>query len=248
MVDSVRTAVFGALALVVVAACSTETDLTILAQGENAEGETVPLSNIKLDIVPYDIDELYEELETTTQPGQPPEADSLRALAGTYQDACAAYRATSDSIETVRQRATDIRQREGEASDAYRSAFQQYQTLVQREEQRFARCQDVTDAYTSVRNEYREARQAWEREAWPPEEFATAESLRIGEKPVQTVETDPRGAATVTVPNGDWWILGTGPVPGSISQQYRWNVQIAAEGGRDTIRLSSENAQLQPVF
>ncbi|MDX1623522.1 MAG: hypothetical protein R3199_06035 [Gemmatimonadota bacterium] len=247
MTDIARTTVAAAL-LVATVACSTETDLTILARGQSARGDTVPIGNLQLDVIPYDIDELYDELEQATRPGEPPEPDSLSALAKTYQDACASYRATSDSIETVRQRATTIANREGQASDAYREAFGRYEALVQREERRFERCQEVTDIYTEVRNEYREARRAWEQEAWPAERFAEAESLRIGEKPVQTVETNEQGVATVTVPNGDWWLLGTAPVPGSISQQYRWNVKVVAEGGRDTVRLTGENAELQPVY
>lgn len=247
MVNTVRIVVAAAF-LLGAAACSTETDLTIRVEGESAEGETVPLSNVKLDVIPYDIDGLYEELETETAPGEPPVADSLRALSQIYQDACTAYRVTGDSIETVRQRATAIQQREGQTSDAYRQAFDQYQALVRRERERFDRCQQVTDIYTQVRNEYREQRQAWEERAWPAEEFVEAESLRIGEKPVQTVETGPQGVATVTVPNGTWWILGTAPVLGSISQQYRWNVQVNAQGGEQTVQLSSENAELEPVF
>lgn len=248
MVHSVRTAVLAALAVAMAAACSSETDLTIMAQGENAQGETVPLSNVQFDVIPYDIDQLYEELEAETQPGEPPAADSLRGLAGTYQSACASYRATSDSIEMVRQRATDIQRAEGEASDAYRAAFAEYQALVQREEQRFDRCQQVTDAYTDVRNEYREERNAWEEQAWPADRFAAAESLKVGQQPIQTIETGPEGTASVTVPGGEWWILGTAPVPGSISQQYRWNVAVTAEGGSDTVRLTGENAELEPVF
>lgn len=243
MVDKARAA--AAAVLVVVAACSTETDLTIIARAQSAEGDTVALSNVNLDIIPYDIDQLYEELRAETRPGAPPEADSLSALAKTYQDACTAYRATSDSIETVRERATAI---QDQTSEEYRRVFAQYQALVQREEQRFEQCQGVTDIYTRVRNEYREARQAWEEEAWPPERFTEAESLRIGEKPVQTVETNQQGVATVTVPNGEWWILGTAPVPGSISQQYRWNERVMAGGGRDTFRLSGQNAEVEPVF
>ena len=68
------------------AACSTETDLTITAHGESAEGETVPLSNVRLDILPYDIDELYGELEAETQPGPEPSADTIRQLSQRYQD------------------------------------------------------------------------------------------------------------------------------------------------------------------
>lgn len=227
------------------AACSTETQLTIQTQGENAEGEVVPLTNVKLDIVPYDIDELYAELEGRTQPGEPPVADSLRSLSQTYQDICTAYRATGDSIETVREQATAI---SDQTSDAYQQAFDRYQALVRREEERFAQCQEVTDTYTQVRNEYREARQEWEERAWPETEFLSAESLRMGGQPVQSVETDPQGTATVTVPNGTWWILGTAPVPGSISQQYRWNVHVEATGGEQTVQLTGENAELQPVF
>lgn len=241
-------AVVAAALLVGTAACSTETDLTIRVEGESAEGETVPLANVQLDVIPYDIDELYTELEAETEPGPAPAADSLRALAQTYQDACTAYRATGDSIEVVREQATEIQRREGQTSDAYRRAFEQYQSLVARERDRYARCQEVTDIYTDVRNEYRGARQAWEEAAWPPEEFAEAESLRMGERPVQTVETNQEGVTRVTVPNGTWWLLGTAPVPGSISQQYRWNVRVDAGGGEQTVELTSENAELQPVF
>ena len=62
------------------------------------------------------------------------------------------------------------------------------------------------------------------------------------------METDAEGAAAVTVPNGSWWILGTAPVPGSISPQYRWNVLVEAGGGEQTVELTSENAELEPVF
>lgn len=226
-------------------ACSTETQLTVQAQGENAEGETVPLTNVQLDILPYDIDALYEELEGASQPGDPPVADSLRALSQTYQDVCTAYRATGDSIETVRQQATAITD---QTSDAYNQAFSRYQTLVQREEERFARCQAVTDTYTQVRNEYRGTRQDWEERAWPTEEFNAAELELIADKAVQSIETDANGAASVTVANGTWWILGTSPIPGSISQQYRWNVRVDAAGGEQEIQLTGENAELQPVF
>ena len=227
------------------AACSTETELTIHARGENAEGETVPLSNVRLDVIPYDIDELYAELESESQPGAEPSADAIRELSQRYQDACASYRATSDSIEAVQQRATAITDR---TSPEYNQAFQEYQNLVAREKQRFDECQSITDRYTEVRNEYREQRRTWEERAWPEERFTAEESARIGEQPVQSVETGPDGTATLTVPNGTWWILGTAPVPGSISQQFRWNLRVEAEGGEQTVELTSENAELEPVF
>lgn len=227
------------------AGCSTETDMTIHARGENAEGETVPLSNVRLDILPYDIDELYAELESQTQPGPEPSADSIRQLSQRYQDACAAYRSTGDSIEVVQQRATAITDR---TSPEYNQAFEEYQALVAREEQRFDDCQSVTDTYTQVRNAYREERRGWEERAWPEDQFTAAEAARIGERPVQSLETGPEGEAIVTVPNGAWWILGTAPVPGSISQQYRWNVRIEASGGEQAVELTSENAELEPVF
>ena len=173
------------------AACSTETDLTITARGESAEGETVPLSNVRLDILPYDIDELYGELEAETQPGPEPSADTIRQLSQRYQDACAAYRSTGDSIEIVQRRATAITDR---TSPEYNAAFEEYQALVARERQRFDDCQSITDRYTEVRNQYREARQAWEERAWPGERFTQEETARIGERPVQTVETGSDGA------------------------------------------------------
>lgn len=229
-------------------ACSTETTLTIRAQGENAAGETVPLSNVTLDLVPFDIDEIYQELEAQTQPGTPPPADTLSVLAAQYQEICTAYRSTGDSIEAVRQRATQVARTSGETSPEYRAAFEQYQALVGRERARFDQCQEITDRHTAVREEYREARRAWEERAWPEASFAQAESARIGELDVPRVETDRQGTAVVTIPNGTWWVLGTAPIPGSVSQQYRWNVQIDASGGEQTIDLTSENAELQPVY
>lgn len=242
---TIRGCMVGLFAATLLVACSTETDLTILAQGENADGETVPLANVNLDIIPYDIDELYQDLEEQTQPGPPPAADSISVLAREYQQSCAGYRATSDSIEMVQERASAI---EDQTSDEYHRIFEQYQGLVAREKERFEECQTVTDAYTEVRESYRQKREAWEAEAWPADEFTAAESALIGDKPVQTVETGQAGRATVTVPNGTWWILGTAPVPGSISQQYRWNVQVEAEGGQDTVRLAGENAETAPVY
>lgn len=241
-------AALAAVTLVVAVGCSTETELTIRAVGQNAEGETVPLSGVQLDILPYDIDSLYASLEVETNPGEPPSAGSIRTLAQQYQDACASYRVTGDSIEAVRQQATEIANREGQTSDAYRQTFERYQSLVAREEQRFEACQSVTDDYTDVRNSYREARSQWEGRAWPEEAFAREESLMVGGRPLQRVETDPPGTATVTVPNGTWWILGDAPVPGSISQEYRWNERIDADGGELAIELTPENATLEPVF
>ena len=237
-----------AVAVVIAVACSTETELSIRVVGQNAEEEAVPLSGVQLDILPYDIDSLYSTLEAETKPGEPPSADSIRVLAQQYQDACSSYRVTGDSIETVRQQATQIANREGQTSPAYREAFQRYQGLVAREEQRFDACQNVTDDYTAVRNAYREARREWEARAWPEEAFARQESLMVGERPIQRVETGPQGAASVTVPNGAWWILGDAPVPGSISQEYRWNVRVDAEGGTMAVELTPETAALEPVF
>lgn len=240
-----RSILAAGLLLVVATGCSTETDLTITARGESAEGEMVPLSNVRLDVLPYDIDELYSELEAETQPGAEPSADSIRQLSQRYQDACAAYRSTADSIEIVQRRATAITDR---TSPEYNAAFEEYQTLVARERQRFDDCQSVTDTYTEVRNQYRDQRRAWEERAWPEERFTAEEAERIGEQPVQSVETETDGTAALTVPNGRWWILGTAPVPGSISQQYRWNLAIEAQGGEQAVELTSENAELEPVF
>lgn len=241
----VRSSLVLTLSLGALVACSTETQLTLDARGENAEGETVPLSNVSLDILPYDIDELYAELEGQSQPGEPPSADAIRQLSQQYQDACSSYRATSDSIEGVQARASAISDR---TSDEYRQAFEAYQALVAREKQRFDSCQNITDRYTGVRDEYRETRRAWEERAWPEDAFAAAEASRVGEKPLQVVETDPDGQATVTVPNGSWWILGDAPVPGSISQRYRWNLRVEAEGGEQAVQLTGENASLEPVY
>lgn len=234
-----------ALTLGAVVACSTETQFIIETSGQNAEGETVALSNVSLDILPYDIDELYAELESQSQPGESPSAGAIRQLSQQYQDACSAYRSTSDSIEAVQVRASSISDR---TSDEYHRAFEAYQALVAREKERFQSCQNVTDRYTGVRDEYREKRRAWEERAWPEAAFATAESLLVGEMPLQIVETDPDGRATVTVPNGSWWILGDSPVPGSISQRYRWNMRVEADGGEQAIRLTGENASLEPVY
>lgn len=230
------------------AACSTETTLTIRAQGENTEGQTVPLSNVALEIIPYDIDLLYEELEQESRPGIPPPVDTLSMLAQQYQDICTAYRATGDSIESVRQQAIEIARSQGETSEAYQQSFGQYQLLLERERERFDQCQELTDRYTAVRNAYRDARRGWEQKAWPEQAFSRAESLRSRELPIQRVETDADGMATLTVPNGTWWILGTAPVPGSISQRYRWNARIEAGGGEQIVDLTSENATLEPVF
>lgn len=227
------------------AGCSTETELLITAEGQNAEEQVVSLSNVTLDILPYDIDSLYASLEAETQPGSPPVADSIRVLSSTYQDVCTSYRVTGDSIEAVQARATAITDR---TSEEYNRVFDEYQALVAREEARFTQCQEVTDTYTAIRNDYRAERQAWEERAWPAERFAAAESVRVGTKTIQQVETEPDGTASVTVPNGTWWVLGTAPVPGSISQQYRWNVAVTATGGVDTVRLTGENAVLEPVF
>jgi len=227
------------------AACSTETDLTIHAQGENANGEVVPLTNVTLDVIPYDIDQLYDRLESQSNPGAPPQADTLKVLAKRYQDACASYRATSDSIETLQKQAGGVTDR---TSPEYKKVFEQYQALTQREKQRFQQCQDITDHYTEVRNAYRDRRKAWEQKAWPEEQFAVAESTLMGENKAQRVETDKQGTATVTVPNGTWWILGDAPVPGSISQQYRWNVKVDAQGKKQTVELNGDNAELEPVY
>ena len=243
-----RGALAAAIALVTGVACSTETELTIRAVGQGAEDEPVPLSGVQLDILPYDIDSLYAALEAGSNPGPPPSADSIRDLAQVYQDACASYRVTGDSIEAARQESTEIANREGQTSDAYRAAFERYQALVAREEERFEACQAVTDDYTAVRNAYREARSEWESRAWPEEAFVRQESLLVGEQPIHRVETDPQGVAAVTVRNGTWWVLGDAPVPGSISQKYQWNERIEAEGGELAVELSPETADLDPVF
>jgi hypothetical protein len=243
-----RGALAAAIALGTGVACNTETELTIRAVGQDAEDGPVPLSGVHLDILPYDIDSLYATLEAGSNPGPPPPEDSIRGLARLYHDACSSYRVTRDSIEVARRAASETADREGQASDAYRSAFERYQALKAREEVRFEACQAVTDDYTTVRSAYREARSEWESRAWPEEAFLHEESLLVGEHPIRRVETDTEGVAAVTVPNGTWWILGDAPVPGSISQEYRWNERIEADGGVLAVELSPETADIDPVF
>jgi hypothetical protein len=232
------------LAASMTAACSTETVLTIETEGPNAQGQTVAYTNVKLDFIPYDIDGLYAELEQQTNPGPAPSPGELGSLTQQYQGACDSYGATSDSIQMVQERASQITDR---ASAEFRQVFNLFEALKDRREQRLAQCEQLTNQLTGMLEAYQEGRRAWEEQAWPEDAFIALESERMGGLRAQQIDTDDMGGASVTVPNGDWWILATYPIPGSISQQYRWNIRVEAAGGQDTVRLTPDNAEVVPM-
>jgi hypothetical protein len=229
-------------------------EVVVLAQFQDDAGAAVTMSNLPIRLLPYDRDEIFDELEAAYPVPQPPIPQELLQLESQIAAAQGEWQRTEARWMTVRdslQRLSTRMQGMNRASGQYVAAFRNFQelegqetTLRRQTDQAFQQFTRLQQQYTSQADEVRVARENWADEAYAKVDSAIAVRLdRVRREEVYDT-TGANGVARVRVPAGRWWVYARYDLP--YSELY-WNVPIEVPRGEQVqIQLSRENAEVRP--
>lgn len=221
--------------------CSRETRVNLQVAIEKG-GEQQPVSNVKFEFVPYDLDALTQTLASTNNPGDMPARDSMLAARAQYDSILVEYENTLDVLEETEKelkKITDTR------SSAYRKAYNKHENAKKTNDTMFEEKNIIEKAYLSARDAYEAELVVWEEHAYAGLEDTVA-VIRDLRKITDdySVKTDKVGKESVVVPGGDWWVRGKVRNPNKKYTVYRWNYKFEAKGGTLPIELTPGNAKV----
>jgi hypothetical protein len=229
-------------------------EVVVLAQLEGDEGAATTLSNLPIRLLPYDRDEMFDELEAAYPVPQPQIPEDLLALerqiAGAqeeWQRAEARWMTVRDSLQRLSARMQGMNRASGEYVALFRD-FQslegQETTLRRQSEQSFQRFTDLQQQYTAQADEVRVARENWADEAYARVDSAIAVRMEQTRREEVADTTGADGVARIRVPAGRWWVHARFDLP--YSELY-WNVPIEVPRGEQvTLQLNRQNAEVRP--
>lgn len=221
------------------------------AAGEGGQSEAVPLAGMQIELLPFDRDQIFEELAASAADPEPQLPDSLLLLQEqiaaanvAYQEATAAWATVRDSLRLLSEELETLHP----ASAEYRLLFDDFDALDIRVgdlentmNESFARFSELQSQFTNQAEEVRLRRAQWADEA-----FASVDSVfdaRIestGLEPM-TDTTGANGAVVFSdVKAGEWWIHARYELP---YEELYWNEPVRVEGERLDVQLSRENAE-----
>jgi hypothetical protein len=234
-------AAFCLIIVVLVIGCSKETRVNLSVKIEK-EGEMVPISNVKFEILPYDISKLREGLVTINKPGDMPPKDSMLAVRSKYEQVLLEYENTLDVLENTER---DLKQIKDTRSSAYRSAFNKHEKAKQVNDEKFIERNSIEEEYLAAREAYETQLEEWKTRAYAGFEDTLRvirETRKITDDYI--IKTDKEGKGSIVVPGGDWWVTGRVRNPNKKYTFYFWNLQIEANGGTYPVDLDSNQAQV----
>jgi hypothetical protein len=240
-------------ASVVLGACG-GSEVVVLAQFETEAGGTVTLRDYPIRLLPYDRDEVFDELEAGYPVPQPEIPQQLLQLEQQIARAQEEWQQAESRWMTVRdslQRLSRSMQGMSRASGQYVAAFRAFTaleseeaTLRRSQEQAFQRFTGLQSQYTSQADEVRVARENWADEAYAKVDSVIADRIRVARREEVWDTTNAEGVARVRVPAGRWWVYARYDLP--YSELY-WNVPVEVPRGEQVrIQLTRETAQVRP--
>jgi hypothetical protein len=245
--------------LLAAAACGpAEVVVTMEIDVQDPAGEgtvTRALSDIPVELLPYDRDAIFDSLEAAYPEPEPAIPAELVAARSEVQEAQQEWEELSRRWNTLR----DTLQKLNTAMEQYSRGEARYVAL-------FQEWQDFDDQYGGVEQEMEAAFDRFDslqrgtirasdsirliRQNWADEAFAgigevIQARLEAGGGEVAVDTTDASGVAReLAVPPGQYWVHARYQM--AYTELY-WNVPITVEGGEPLmVRLTRENAQERP--
>lgn len=223
---------------------------------ETGERVLRPVQNMRVQLLPYDRDAIFDSLTqaaATPEPQLPPE---LLAARDDIQEAQATFREAENRVLAVREQLRQINeemQQYNPAETRYRELFSRFNELEgqlnQAESVRDENFERFTELQRETFEELEQARiqlQNWEDEAFADFDLVISERLRETRREVVTDTTDATGRARLHARPGEYWIYARTQLP--IEELY-WNIRVDVDRGDPLeIRLTRENAQIRPIF
>ncbi len=223
---------------------------------ELGDYEPRPVSNLAIQLVPFDRDVIFDSLTAAAarpEPGFPAELqvmqDSLFAAQETQRLAEAEWLALRERLQDIQQEMAQFSQTDAQ----YRVLFTEFNALYdrvaaaeRRQTDAFRRVEEIQGRVLGDLNLARIAQEEWEEEAFADYFDIQARRFQELRRDIVHDTTNAQGVATVRVPTGDWWVHARYTLP---TEELYWNIRVNVERG-DPIRvfLSRENAEPRRIF
>lgn len=232
---------FCLIVMVSMIGCSKETRVNLEVKIER-EGEMVPVSNIKFEILPFDLQVIKKNLIALNRPGDMPPRDSLLAGRARYEQILIAYEGTLDVLEETERALKKIKDTR---SKAYRSAFNKHEKAKKVNDEKYEERNTIEGEYLTAREAYEALMGDWEAKAYKGLEDTLSvrrEVRKITDDYI--IKSDKEGRGSIVIPGGDWWVTGKVRNPNQKYTVYFWNKKIEAGGGTLPTDLDSNAAQV----
>ena len=214
---------------------------------------TRPLSDIEIQLLPFDRDHIFDSLTTlhgVPEPETPAELvaarDEVRRAQETWQTADARWSTVRDTLLRI----TETMESYSRGEARYVALFREFQDFeaelqaIERERNRlFARFNELQSGTIRASDSIRILKEGWADEAFADVDAAFLAAQRASGLDVAVDTTGADGVATdnLRVKPGTYWVHARYPL--SFTELY-WNVRIDAVRGEPVrIRLTRENAQ-----
>ena len=252
-----RTLAFAMGLLLAAAACGpAEVVVTMEIEAPNPEGEgmvTRTLSDIEVQLLPYDRDQVFDSMTTafgTPEPEIPQDLlDAREEIAAAQQR----WRNLENRWNTLR----DTLQTLTEAMEQYNRGEAQYRMLFNEFNDLDAEYGQVERQMEAAFNEFDELEKAnlayaqevrIQRDNWADEAFQSAGEIMVLKEResglrIAADTTDASGVAVFDVPPGDYWVVGWLE---EVYTELYWNIPVTVTKGEPvTVTLSRSNAQIR---
>ena len=249
------TAVLATLAL---AACgSARVTVTVELDDEDG-GAPALLDDVVVRLLPYDRDAIFDSLTSVAavpEPEVPPELVAAQAeIAAAQQewrDAEDRWNFLRDTLKGLTEELADLNPRMTlykTIHDEWERWDRELQRVERRKESLFETFTSLQEATNEQIKGVRIVQRDWADQAF--KDVGLVIDARIEETGLEevadTTGSDGDGVAVFDVPAGEYWVYARHELP---NHEFYWNVRVTAGRGEPVVvRLSSENAELRPIF
>lgn len=215
---------------------------------------TRQLSDLEIQLLPYDRDQVFDSLEAAFPDPEPEIPDSLLAAREEVAQAQREWRQLESRWNTLRdtlQSISDEMSQYNRGESRYVTLFREFQELEGELNSVEEQVDDAFQRFDSLQQGIIQQSEALgaEREEWANRAFADAFDViqrkidEAGREP-QVDTTGADGTVTFSAPPGEWWVHARYEL--SYSELY-WNEPVTLERGTPLeVRLTRENAEQRP--
>jgi hypothetical protein len=233
---------------------STEVELVNPETGQSAPQA---LTNLPIQLVPFDRDAFFDELAARVATPEPQLPESLRIVRDSIARATEVWSRLSIEAAPLEAEVEALNREMSEYpadSPMYQVIFRERNAATAvagaaqaRRDSAFAEVDRLQQQSNVEMERFRAELTAWENEAFAGYEEALIERMDDAGHDIVTDTTDADGRASFIVPTGEWWVYARFPY--TLQEEFYWNVPI--EVRRDaptTVLLNAGNAEVRDLF
>lgn len=251
---------FAALGTLAAAACS-PAEVVVTGQleqpgaAEDEPPQTVALSGMVVELVPFDRDEVFDSLEaaaSSPEPEIPPDLleaqEQISEAQQEWQQLETRWNELRDTLQTLTEELDQYNPGEGRYQVLYREwedLEAQYQRVDRQQQQAFQVYDSLVKANLQRSEEVRIQRENWANEAFADAGEIFTARIRQSGRDLHVDTTSADGVARFTgMEPGEWWVHARYELP---TTELYWNVPVTVDRGEVAeLRLTRENAEVRP--